>query len=68
MATENLNWIPVAEITPDDLVDILLFDAKEGQSIGFFFEETGRFVRAVDGAKLEHITHWMPLPADPGSR
>ncbi|WP_207423047.1 DUF551 domain-containing protein [Desertivirga brevis] len=65
MDAQNFTWIPVGTTIPEDLIDVLLFDEKDGQWIGYYFRDTGHFIRAVDGAILKNISHWMPLPANP---
>jgi len=61
----DFKWISKERSLPQDLEDVFLFDRKEGKFVGFYYAETGRFIRTIDGSALSDVTHWMPLPPDP---
>ena len=60
-----LQWTATNQTLPVDMEDVLLFDAFEGEHIGYYFEFSGKFIRYIDGKYLPNVTHWMPLPSMP---
>jgi Protein of unknown function (DUF551) len=58
------NWIPIELQLPDDDLEVLVYGpALENVWLGYM-DTDGWF--AVDGSRIE-VTHWMHLPASPGS-
>jgi hypothetical protein len=60
-----INWISIEEELPHDMQDVLLFDRKGEEYIGYYYASNGRFIRYIDGLNIEDVTHWMPLPSAP---
>jgi hypothetical protein len=60
-----MTWIPVTERLPEDGVDVLIANKKNGTiGIGWYWEDKLVFIgdNNVHGAG---ITHWIPLPEGP---
>jgi hypothetical protein len=60
-----LQWTAASVTLTADMEDVLLFDAVEGEFIGYYYETDGKFIRYSDGKDLHNVTHWMPLPEKP---
>jgi len=63
-----IDWISVKETLPGETEEVLLFDEKEGKWIGYYFLDSGKFIRSIDGYSLNFVTHWMDLPPNPAVR
>jgi len=60
-------WIAVEEKLPSCDEDVLMFDQKEGCSVGCYFTADRKFVRTTDDYRLQYVTHWTYLPEPPTS-
>lgn len=59
-------WIPVAESKPSNIDERVLVKVREDSVAGYPAMDTDRYV--IDGWVRygNRVTHWMPLPEDPG--
>ena len=65
-AAEERRWIPVTERLPSDRVEVLVSSGIFAPLIEVAFYD-GLFYSAWDGkTKIVAVTHWMPLPQEPG--
>jgi len=75
-----MKWISVKDRLPENEVDVLVFNPKDGISIGEFdlervhgyYKKDGTYFITSSGWETEYSwapymcpTHWMPLPQPP---
>ena len=58
-------WIPVTERLPEDEVDVLACDVRDGFVGVCYLQYCERWVCRDWFLDLSEITHWMPLPEPP---
>ncbi len=76
----KMEWISVKDKLPEDDEDVLIFNCRDGVSMGYFdpsnvrgyYEKDGSYCITDSGwevsyewARLMDPTHWMPLPPPP---
>ena len=61
-------WTPVSEELPNEQLVLVAFDRvgyrKPGMTLGWYDKRRG-WRSHFGWQKLEHVTHWMPLPEVP---
>ena len=50
----DINWLSLQKLLPENMEDVILFGLREGQVIGFYYAETGGFIQSVDGHALQN--------------
>jgi hypothetical protein len=75
-----INWIKTSVENPNDNRDVLVYNPKDGITIGCYFEQNVNFYYEADGSKFytdcgweacyswaERMspTHWAELPLEP---
>lgn len=68
--TETITWVPCAERLPDAELNVLAFDAQQGQTMEAFLDcdDNGLPLwRDVTALTIHGVTHWADLPLGPGA-
>lgn len=65
-AQDVAGWIPVTERLPEVAQEVIVSTEFEGVCAGIL-DSYGEWFAPCSEYKLTRVTHWMPLPAAPGS-
>jgi hypothetical protein len=62
---EFVMWISTEKTMPEEMHEVLIFDAEKGVVIGHYFGLADSLIRTFDGARLTHAKYWMFIPELP---
>ena len=58
-------WVPVAEAMPRDYDDVVCYNESLPWCINIGYYAEGEWHSLGNAYSLGHVSHWMPIPAEP---